>query len=136
MRTWDQRQKHAKLLQFGIAVSVAVAAFITVPAPASAAVNDLVVVNGGARTLTVCKSASSSTACAGATGTLSAGQNSKTKYGWADTDMIQLPKGCTLSQYTWYQSSMMWMPYATANSTRWVKTPGSNGNAVKFRVTC
>lgn len=121
----------------GAVIAIMASLFIA-PQVASAAPNDLVVVNGGSRSFTVCKSAASTTSCATSSprGTLLAGQNSKTKFGWSDTDMIFLSGGCTLSQYTWYQSSMMWMPYATASSSRWVKVSGSNGNAIKYRVTC
>lgn len=129
-------QRHARYV-IGVVVATLASMFVA-PQGASAALNDLVVVNGGTVSFTICKSAASTTSCVTTSprGTLLPGQNSKTKFGWADTDMILLSSGCTLSQYTWYQSSMMWMPYAVANSTRWIKVSGSNGNPIKYKVTC
>ncbi len=104
---------------------------------AEAALNDGVFVNGGTRSFSICRDAASETSCGSGLGTLLAGQNSKTKYGWADTDMIYIPSKCTLQEYTWSQSSMRWINYALGGSSgRWMKIGGLNGTAVQFRVVC
>lgn len=106
-------------------------------APASAALNDLVVKNGGSRDFLVCSSARNSTECGGTVGVLSPGQNTRTKFGWADTDMIDINANCKLYQWAYSGGQMKWVLSAIAGSTsRWMKVPGNNGNTITYKVTC
>ena len=130
-----QRRPTAALIS--LALAVAGLAALAPATPASAALNDLVVKNDGARSFGICRSAASDTTCSGPTGTLASGENSKSKYGWSDTDMIQLAGGCTLHKHTYLGAGQHgWQLYAVATTTRWVKVPGWNGATQSFKVTC
>lgn len=76
-------------------IAVLVIAFAALLGPASAAHadglgHDAVIKNSKASyyNLGICHNAASETKCASGFGWLSPGQNSKSKYGWADTDGI------------------------------------------------
>lgn len=98
------------------------------------------VTNSGSATLTVCKSATSATTCAGVVGTLSAGQNSESKYGWTDTDMVRISAGCSLQTWSWSATTgYYWAPFAAAGSSaRWLKLPGNPAGTrtYSFRMVC
>lgn len=110
-------------------------AVIGAPAAANAVQNDGNVTNSGSSTMTVCKSATSETTCGNTQGALFAGQNSKSKYGWVDTDMILIPANRKLERYSFSGGSVKWNLYAVAgSSSRWMKVPGTNGSAIQFRI--
>lgn len=101
-------------------------------APASAAgLNDLVIKNGGVLSFTVCKAATSPTTCGGPTGTLNQGQNTKTKFGWADADLVKAPAGCRVEQLG---PTGSWTNLGSGPG--WIKLSGFYGITETVRVTC
>ena len=119
-----------------VAALAAGASFLGVT-PAQAAANDGNITNSGSLAFGICRNAASETACGSQPGSLSAGQNSRTKYGWADTDMILISANCRLEKYSYYAGTYSWRGYASAGSAnRYIKIPGSNGVAEKFRQIC
>ena len=76
---------------------------------------------GGMATLTVCRDwAYTGYNCRSGVGTLSTGQNAKTKYGWSDTDGYYSPTGYR-TVVTWGTSAYSFI------GAGWVKTPGRAG---------
>ena len=95
------------------------------------------ITNGGSRVFGICHNAASESACASGFGILAAGENSRSKYGWDDTDMIQITANCQLQKWTvappYYDTD--WRPWAAAGSTtRWFKVNNAQGG--KYRVVC
>jgi len=114
----------------GFAIAANVAG--TLPAQAAGAS----ITNDGARTFSICENAASETACASGVGSLSTGQNSSSKYGWGDTDMIYITARCTLHDYYYMGAGKHgWGPWAQAGSTgRWFKVTDNNGG--RYKVIC
>jgi hypothetical protein len=95
------------------------------------------ITNGGSRIFSICHNAASESACASGIGVLQSGQNSKSKYGWEDTDMIAIPANCQLQKWTvappYYDTD--WRPWAAGGTNgRWFKINDLQGG--KYRVVC
>jgi len=131
---------HKAMGKTTIALLAAAAATLLVAQPALADTGRASVTNDGSRTITVCRSASSSTSCGGTTGTLSKGQNSESKYGWSDTDLVWADGGCQLQTWEWTATTgNAWQPFASGGSSgRWVKLPGNPAGTrtYSFRLVC
>jgi hypothetical protein len=81
-------------------------------------------------TITVCHNAASDTSCVpGSYGFLSPGQNTKSKYGWADADGMWCPKGwwCEIFHNTFRGSGSGW-------GSRFIKIGGCFGCTVPIYV--
>lgn len=86
-----------------LALAISAGALLTggVATQANAAASDAVLKNasGSDRTISICKDWSGTKSdpdckSGSARGTLAPGQNSKSKYGWKDTDGYYVPSGC------------------------------------------
>jgi hypothetical protein len=105
-----------RLITIFSSFAILFALIVAASAPASAATGGRVGYAGGDRTsMSICHNLSSPTTCGSGVGSLSPGQWSHTKYGWADTDAFYVPRGCSAYISPNYI-------YATGGSTgRWAK---------------
>jgi hypothetical protein len=108
------------------------------PSPASAAdIGDLVVRNGGSSAFLVCRDANpTGTDCKAGIQTLQPGGNSKSQFGWVDTDMIYLPANSKLQiRGVGRGGVVFWSTVATSSSTaKWIKVRGFFGKTETYRV--
>lgn len=115
-------------------IAIAVIATLWGP-PQDAHAAGATVYNNGSRLIHLCHNAASTTACAGPTGSIKPGENSRTRFGWQDTDMIWIHARCTLDKWGYFSGQQRWYRYAMSGSSgRWMKIGDMSGGT--FRILC
>ncbi|MFS0885136.1 hypothetical protein [Aeromicrobium sp. 179-A 4D2 NHS] len=107
-------------------VMLAAAALVLPLSPANAAANDLVIANhySSPRNIEVCRDwGNTSCQTASPKGFLTPGQNSKTKFGWADADGFKVPAGCRFH----YTQSGTKKSVSGGSTGKWFKMGGFFG---------